>query len=112
MAGCSTIIFRMVGTVKMLLTRRVSISRKASSMSKRSVGSKMVGTPRAACTSWCTPAPCDSGATTSEASCSVVPGIRSARWLVTTKAIWPWVSTAALERPVVPEVKKNQQGSS
>ena len=29
-----------------------------------------------------------------------------------TKAIWPWVSTAALERPVVPEVKKNQQGSS
>src|SRR6478672_356680 len=58
------------------------------------------------------PAPCDSGATTSEASRSVVPGIRSARWLVTTKAIWPWVSTAALERPVVPEVKKNQQGSS
>ena len=43
---------------------------------------------------------------------SVVPGIRSARWLVMTKAIWPWVSTAALERPVVPEVKKNQQGSS
>ena len=38
--------------------------------------------------------------------------MRSARWLVTTKAIWPWVSTAALERPVVPEVKKNQQGSS
>ena len=31
---------------------------------------------------------------------------------MTTKAIWPWVSTAALERPVVPEVKKNQQGSS
>jgi len=29
-----------------------------------------------------------------------------------TKAIWPWVSTAALERPVVPDVKKNQQGSS
>ena len=43
---------------------------------------------------------------------SVVPGVRSARWLVTTKPIWPWVSTAALERPVVPEVKKNQQGSS
>ena len=42
----------------------------------------------------------------------MVPGMRSARWLVTTKAIWPWVSTAALERPVVPEVKKNQQGSS
>ena len=81
-------------------------------MSKRSDGSRMVGAPRAACTSWCTPAPCDSGATTSEASASVVPGIRSARWLVTTKAIWPWVSTAALERPVVPEVKKNQQGSS
>src|ERR1035437_1562683 len=38
--------------------------------------------------------------------------MRSARGLVTTKAIWPWVSTAALERPVVPEVKKNQQGSS
>ena len=29
-----------------------------------------------------------------------------------TNAIWPWVSTAALGRPVVPEVKKNQQGSS
>ena len=58
------------------------------------------------------PAPCDSGATTSEASASVVPGIRSQRWLVTTKAIWPCVSTAALGRPVVPEVKKNQQGSS
>src|SRR5450631_4090540 len=29
-----------------------------------------------------------------------------------TKAIWPWVNTAALDRPVVPEVKKNQQGSS
>src|SRR5258708_35069148 len=57
-------------------------------------------------------APCDSGATTSEASSSVAPGIRSASWLVTTKAICPWVSTAALERPVVPEVKKNQQGSS
>src|SRR3712207_7153830 len=42
-----------------------------------------------------TPAPCDSGATTSEASRSVRPGIRSARWLVTTKASWPWVSTAA-----------------
>ena len=102
----------MVGTVKMLLTRCVSISRNASAMSNFSDGSRMVGTPRAACTSWCTPAPCDSGATTSEASVSVVPGIRSARWLVTTKAIWPWVSTAALERPVVPEVKKNQQGSS
>src|ERR1700726_2982798 len=38
--------------------------------------------------------------------------MRSLRWLVMTKAIWPWVSTAALERPVVPEVKKNQQGSS
>src|SRR5882762_1238405 len=58
------------------------------------------------------PAPCDSGATTRDASFSVVPGIRSARWLVMTKAIWPWVSTAALERPVVPDVKKNQQGSS
>ncbi|MCV5968540.1 AMP-binding protein, partial [Lactococcus petauri] len=29
-----------------------------------------------------------------------------------TKAIWPWVRTAALGRPVVPEVKKNQHGSS
>ncbi len=29
-----------------------------------------------------------------------------------TNAIWPCVSTAALGRPVVPEVKKNQQGSS
>src|SRR5215213_930869 len=57
------------------------------------------------------PAPCESGATTSEASRSVVPGNRSAKWLVTTNAIWPCVSTAALGRPVVPEVKKNQQGS-
>ena len=79
MAGCSTIIFRMVGTVKILVTRWVSISRNASLMSNRSDGSRMVGTPRATCTSWCTPAPCDSGATTSEASFSVVPGIRSAR---------------------------------
>src|SRR5882724_3114713 len=102
----------MVGTVKMLLTRWVSISRNASSISKRSDDSRMVGTPRAVCTSWWMPAPCDSGATTSDASFSVVPGIRSARWLVMTKAIWPWVSTAALERPVVPDVKKNQQGSS
>src|ERR1700730_18414283 len=38
--------------------------------------------------------------------------MRSLRWLVTTKAIWPWVRTAALGRPVVPDVKKNQQGSS
>src|SRR5215211_9294211 len=29
-----------------------------------------------------------------------------------TKANCPWVSTAALDRPVVPVVKKNQQGSS
>ena len=58
------------------------------------------------------PAPCDNGATTSDASRSVVPGNRSARWLVATKAIWPCVSTAALGRPVVPEVKKNQQGSA
>ena len=29
-----------------------------------------------------------------------------------TNAICPCVSTAALERPVVPEVKKNQQGPS
>ena len=33
-------------------------------------------------------------------------------WLLTTKAIWPWVRTEALGRPVVPEVKKNQAGSS
>jgi hypothetical protein len=32
--------------------------------------------------------------------------------LVTTKAICPCVSTAAFGLPVVPEVKKNQQGSS
>ena len=42
----------------------------------------------------------------------VVPGIRSQRWFVMTKAIWPCVSTAAFGRPVVPEVKKNQHGSS
>ena len=45
------------------------------------------------------------GATTSEASPRpIVPGIRSHRWLVTTKAIWPWVSTPALGLPVVPDV--------
>ena len=81
-------------------------------MSKRSVGISTVFTPRATWVSWWTPAPCESGATTSEASAEVRPGIRSQRWLVTTKAIWPWVSTAAFGRPVVPEVKKNQQGSS
>ena len=31
---------------------------------------------------------------------------------MTTKAIWPWVRTEAFGRPVVPEVKKNQHGSS
>ena len=41
---------------------------------------------------------------TREAWLSSKPGIRSARWFVTTNAIWPWVSIAALGRPVVPEV--------
>jgi len=50
----------------------------------------MVGTPRAVCTSWCTPAPCDSGATTSDASFSVVPGISRRGELVTTKPSGPW----------------------
>ena len=81
-------------------------------MSKRSDGISTVFTPRATWVSWWTPAPCESGATTSEASAEVRPGIRSQRWLVTTKAIWPWVRTEAFGRPVVPEVKKNQQGSS
>ena len=37
----------------------------------------MVGTPRAACTSWCTPAPCDSGATTgsSKITRDLAPGV-------------------------------------
>ena len=81
-------------------------------MSNFSDGISTVFTPRATCVSWCTPAPCDSGATTSAASAGVSPGIRSHRWLVTTNAIWPWVSTDAFGRPVVPEVKKNQHGSS
>ncbi|MGX0994573.1 hypothetical protein AB7M38_001865 [Bradyrhizobium diazoefficiens] len=50
-AGCSTIIFRIVGTVKRLLTRCFSIRRNASSMSNFSVGSSTVRTPRAVCTS-------------------------------------------------------------
>ncbi len=92
--------------------RQRSISAQAVGMSKRSVGISTVFTPRATWVSWCTPAPWDSGATTRLASAEVRPGIRSQRWLVTTKAIWPWVSTEALGRPDVPEVKKNQQGSS
>ena len=42
----------------------------------------------------------------------MVPGIKSPKWLFTTNANWPCVNTAALGRPVVPDVKKNQQGSS
>src|SRR3954467_4510616 len=58
------------------------------------------------------PAPWDRGATTKDASACAVPGIKSQRWFVTTNAICPCVRTAALGRPVVPEVKKNQHGSS
>ena len=43
--------------------------------------------PRATWFNWCTPAPWLSGATTSDASSSVVPGRRSQRWLVMTNAI-------------------------
>src|SRR5690606_2633123 len=42
----------------------------------------------------------------------VLSGSKSQRWLVITKAICPWVSTAALGRPVVPDVKNSQQGLS
>ncbi len=94
----------MVGTVNMLVTRQRATASQACSGSNLSPASRMVVAPRAVCTSWWMPAPCESGATTSEASSSVVPGIRSARWLVITKPIWPCVSTAALGRPVVPEV--------
>jgi hypothetical protein len=67
-------------------------------------GQQHGGAPRATFSSAWMPAPCDSGATAIEQSRSVVPGIRSARWLVTTKAICPCVSTPAFGRPVVPEV--------
>ena len=49
-------------------------------------------------------APCESGATAIEQSCSVVPGIKSAKWLLITKAICPCVKIPALGFPVVPEV--------
>ena len=94
----------MVGTVNMLVTRCRSTSRQASAQSSRSPDSSTVAAPRATCDSACTPAPCDSGATTSDTSCSVVPGIRSHRWLQMTYSIWPCVNTPAFGRPVVPEV--------
>ena len=103
---------RIVGTVNMVDTRHSATRSQTCAGSKRSAGSRIVLTPRATWVSWCTPAPCDRGATTKDASSPVSPGIRSARWFVTTKAICPWVRTEALGRPVVPEVKKNQQGSS
>ena len=102
----------MVGTVNIVDTRHSATSRQTVSTSKRSDGISTVLTPRATCVSWCTPAPCERGATTNEASAPVSPGIRSARWFVTTNPICPCVRTEALGRPVVPEVKKNQQGSS
>jgi hypothetical protein len=103
-AGCSTSSLTMVGTVKRLLTRWRSTSCQTSSGSIFSLGSSTVAAPRATFISAWMPAPCDSGATAMERSSSVVPGIRSARWLVTTKAICPCVSMPALGRPVVPEV--------
>ena len=112
-AGCSTIIFRMVGTVKMLRDavlldqpeRLVDIEalRPAAGWSARRGRSAPAGGRRR------------------HATAAQTPGRRRPRWcrasgrqrwLVITNAIWPWVSTAAFERPVVPEVKKNQQGSS
>ncbi len=94
----------MVRTVNMFVTRCRSTSAQASAGSSRSPSVSTLAAPRAACVSAWMPAPCDSGATTRETSRSVVPGIRSQRWLVTTNAICPWVSTPALGRPVVPEV--------
>ena len=94
----------MVGTVNRLVTRWRSTSSQTTAGSSFSDGSSTVAAPRATLSSAWMPAPCDSGATAIEQSRSVVPGIRSARWLVTTKPIWPWVSTPALGLPVVPEV--------
>ena len=94
----------MVGTVKRLLTRWRSISAHTTAGSSFSPSSSTVGAPRATFSRAWIPAPCDSGATAMEQSDSSVPGIRSARWLVTTKAIWPCVRMPALGRPVVPEV--------
>ncbi len=94
----------MVGTVNMLVMRCRSTNAHASAQSRRSPGISTLTAPRATWVRAWMPAPCDSGATTSEASFSVVPGTRSQRWLVTTKFIWPWVSIAAFGRPVVPEV--------
>ena len=67
-------------------------------------GSSTLAAPRATCGSAWMPAPCDSGATTSDTSCSVVAGIRSHRWLQMTYSIWPCVSMPAFGRPVVPDV--------
>ena len=94
----------MVGTVNRFVTRWRSTSCQNSAGSNFSPGSNTVAAPRATLSSAWMPAPCDNGATAIDTSCSVVPGIRSARWLVTMKAIWPCVSMPALGRPVVPEV--------
>ena len=58
------------------------------------------------------PAPWDSGATTSEASSSVVPGIEVAQVVGDDERHLPMRQHRRLGPPVVPEVKKNQQGSS
>ena len=53
----------------MLLTRCRATSRHASSGSSRSPSGSTLAAPRATCVSACTPAPCDSGATTRLTSC-------------------------------------------
>ena len=100
----------MVGTVNRLPMRCRSIASKAAAQSRLSPGNSTLAAPRATFISAWMPAPCDSGARTSERSCWFSPGSKSARWLLTTKAICPWVSTAAFGLPVVPEVKKNHSG--
>ena len=81
--------------------------------SKRSVGSSTVFTPRATCASWWMPAPCDSGATTSEASSLGRAGHQVAQVIGDDEAPSGHASAPPPSgRPVVPEVKKNQHGSS
>ena len=74
----------MVGTVNMLLMRWVSTSRHTSSASKPGAVGSTVRAPRATLGGRCAPAPCDRGATTSDASSAVSPGIRSASMLAAT----------------------------
>ena len=83
----------------MLVTRCRSTSRQASSQSSRSPDSSTVAAPRATCGRACMPAPCDSGATTSETSCSVVAGHQVAQMVADDVFHLPMRQHAGLRPP-------------